>query len=417
MRLTNHNQRIGYVLKMYPRLSETFIVNEILANEAAGLQIDIFSLRQPVDGRFHESLSRVRAPVCYIADGTPKIELFWQEIVKSIGRRGGSGLSIADLENESAKDVYQAILLAQKVREYGISHLHAHFASAATTVARLASQMANVPYSFTAHAKDIFHQDVRLDDLHRKLGQAKRVITVSDFNVRFLQETFGPAAARVQRIYNGLDLDHFRYTTPSQRKPKVLAVGRLVEKKGFSDLISACSILSTRGSEFHCDIVGDGLLREQLDRQVKELNLEALVRLHGSQPQGVVKEFMQKTAVFAAPCVIAEDGNRDGLPTVLLEAMAMGTPSISTDVTGIPEILVDGQTGLMVPQKDPLALANAIESLLSNRALRVKLASRARHLIEDRFDIHRNAQEFRRAISAEAAPVETWYSAFMERVG
>lgn len=413
---TEQIQRIGYVLKMYPRLSETFIVNEVLANEDAGLTIDIFSLRYPIDGRFHENLARVRAPVTYIADRTPKIDRFWQELRNSLGRQGDNWLAKADLQFESARDVYQAIVLARKVRERGVTHLHAHFASAATTVARMASQIAGIPFSFTAHAKDIFHNDVRLDDLHRKLSQAKRVVTVSDYNVNYLQDTFGPAASNVQRIYNGLDLDDFCYTSPSLRQPKVLAVGRLVEKKGFSDLITACSILAARGSNFHCDIVGDGLIREQLERQVKELNLGTIVKLLGSQPQGTVKILMQRAAVFAAPCVVGRDGNRDGLPTVLLEAMALGAPSISTDVTGIPELLVDGQTGLMVPQNDPLALAEAIESLLSNRALRVRLATKARRQIEQQFDIHINTQQFRSAILDEAAPDIAWSQPVMESV-
>ena len=387
---------------MYPRFSETFIVNEILANEAAGLDIDIFSLRYPIDGRFHENLARVQAPVTYLAERTPKIDRFWQELVGEKDKYLDHWINMADLRDESAKDVFQALVLARLAREKGITHLHAHFASVATSVTRLASRMTGIPYSFTAHAKDIFHREVRLDDLRRKLSQAKSVITVSDFNQRYLTETFGPAASNVQRIYNGLDLDKFRYTPPFTRQPNVLAVGRLVEKKGFSDLITACSILASRGKNFRCDIVGDGQIRADLERKISELDLGKIVKLHGSQPQGTVKKFMQRAAAFAAPCVIAADGNRDGLPTVLLEAMALGAPSVSTDVTGIPEILIHGLTGLMVPQNDPIELADAIESLISNRALRIRLATNARRMIEENFDIHRNTQRVRQGFYENA---------------
>lgn len=384
--------RIGYILKRYPRYSETFIVTEILAHEAAGLEIEIFSLRPPEDTHFQDAIARVRAPVTYLsADDGLKGSDLWLAMEQASQSLPGLWAALEIAHGEDVRQVYQAVRLAGQVRLKGIDHLHAHFATSATTVARLAAHFANVPYTFTAHAKDIFHDSVQPVDLHRKLRDAAAIVTVSDYNTEFLQRTYGSAAQNIRRIYNGLELERFPYADPYHRPPRIVSVGRLIEKKGFQDLIDACAILAERGREFTCEIVGAGELEAVLRSQVARLGLTSIVELLGPRPQAEVLALVQSGALFAAPCVVGEDGNRDGLPTVLLEAMALGTPCISTDVTGIPEVLRDGVTGLMVPQHDPLALAEAIERLLSDPGLRVRLALPARRQIEAKFSSDHNA--------------------------
>jgi colanic acid/amylovoran biosynthesis glycosyltransferase len=397
--------RIGYVLKMYPRFSETFIVNEILAHEAAGQEIEIFSLRPPIDGRFHESLARVRAPVTYLPGSGIKATDLWDAFSGAAHEIPNFAAALDAAWGEDMRDVYQAVILASVARARGITHLHAHFASSATSVARLAARLANLPYTFTAHAKDIFHESVQPDDLQRKLNDAAAVITVSDFNLAFLRATYGPAAARVERVYNGLDLAQFPYESPAARPVTIIAVGRLVEKKGFADLIDACAHLRTRGRAFQCAIVGAGPLEAELQAQIDRCGLGDRVRLLGPRPQGEVRQLIQSAAVFAAPCVIGSDGNRDGLPTVLLEAMALGTPCVATDVTGIPEVLRDGETGLMTPQHEPAALATRIERLLDDSSLRVRLSGAARQLIEAEFDISVNAGRIREIFARSTRPL------------
>jgi len=400
--MLTESMRVGYVLKRYPRYSETFIVNEILAHEAAGLEIEIFSLLPPNDTHFQDAIARVRAPVNYLmAEGLKAFDL-WTALDEA-------NKVLPDLWNaheaargEEIHNVYQAVLLAREVHLKGIHHLHAHFATSATTVARLAAHFAGVPYTFTAHAKDIFHESVNHDDMKQKLSDAAAVITVSDYNVEYLLETYGPAASHVQRVYNGLDLEQLLYEPPYKRPPRIVAVGRLVEKKGFADLIDACDILARHGCHFSCQIVGTGLLEADLRSQIERLDLQERVELIGPRPQNEVFKHIQSGAVLAAPCVIGTDGNRDGLPTVLLEAMGLGTPCVSTDVTGIPEVLHDGETGLLVSQHDPTALAAAIERLLEDSTLRVRLATRARRLIETEFDIHRNSAHLRSIFQASA---------------
>jgi len=395
--------RVGYVVKRYPRYSETFIVNEILAHEAAGLQIDIFSLRPPCDTHFQDRIAKVRAPVTYLTAEGVKAGTFWSTVNRAAGMLCGFWPALARAHKHSVTEIYQAILLAEQVRDRGITHLHAHFATEATTVARLAAAFAGVPYTFTAHAKDIFHESVDAADRREKLSQASAVVTVSDYNCRYLTETFGDAAARVRRIYNGLELADFPYRSPRQRSDTIVAVGRLVEKKGFADLIDACAVLARRGRRVRCCIIGDGELESDLRRRIALAGLADMVELAGPRPQPHVIRIVQEAAVFAAPCIVGDDGNRDGLPTVLLEAMSLGTPCISTDVTGIPEVIRHGETGLIVPQHDPESLADAMEKLLDSPDLRTELAERARALIERDFDIHRNTSQMRRIFATAAA--------------
>jgi colanic acid/amylovoran biosynthesis glycosyltransferase len=399
-------QRIGYVVKMYPRFSETFILNEILAHEAAGLSLEIVSLRAPTDGRFHEALAEVRAPVYYLPESGSKAADFWNAIRAAAAALPGLWNRLEAAADADPRDVYQALLLAQYVQERGITHLHAHFATVATTVARLAASFAGMTYSFTAHAKDLYHESVDPVDLRRKLRDAAAVVTVSDYNVQFLATTYGADADKVCRIYNGLDLKRFRYTAPATRPPLIVSVSRLVEKKGLDVLVEACALLRDAGRNFQCAIAGSGPEQVALAAQIARLGLNEQVLLVGPLPQSQVMELIQTAAAFAAPCVIGTDGNRDGLPTALLEAMALGTPCVATDVTGIPEILHHGVTGLMVPEHNPAALAQALDHLLSDAELRERLALAARRLITATFDIHANTAQLRTLFSPVGADRE-----------
>lgn len=384
---------LGYVVKRYPRFSETFIVNEILAHERAGVPVHIFALRRVNETHFQSLLSQVRSPVTYIPDSIPKVDVFWAALNQARAELPDLWAAIEKLGPSEALDVHQAVVLALKVRQLGISHLHAHFGTVATTVARLAARFAKLSYTFTAHAKDIFHAEVDTEALRTKLVDAASVVTVSDFNVAWIGEHYG--AVPVHRIYNGLNLEAFPYRSPEDRPPQILAVGRLVEKKGFDTLVEACAVLRDRAVPFSCTIIGEGPLREALTAKIVDSGLSGQVTLIGNRPQSDVIAALHGAAVFAAPCVLAGDGDRDGLPTVLVEAMALGTPCVSTDVTGIPELVRDGETGLLVPHLDPVALAGALARLLKDSAFRLQLAANARRLIEMEFDVDRNAGELR----------------------
>jgi colanic acid/amylovoran biosynthesis glycosyltransferase len=387
--------RIGYVVKRYPRFSETFIVNEILAHEAAGLDVEIFSIRPCNDTHYQNRISEVRAPHTQISSASRKASAFWMQAKRLENRFPDVWRILAAEQFADGVSVCQALDLAEAAQDNGITHLHAHFATLPTTVARLASQFARIPYSLTAHAKDIFHDSVHPGDLRQKLEDAAAIVTVSEFNLEHLTQLLGQQNGSLHRVYNGMHLDEFSFEEPGNREPVILGVGRLVEKKGFGYLVRACRTIRNSGLDFSCVIVGSGEEEESLRQLILKLDLADIVSLEGPMPQSEVKQWLHRAAVLAAPCVVGEDGNRDGLPTVLLEAMAMGTPCVATDVTGIPEVIDDGHTGLIVAQHDTDSLAKALKRLLTDKSLRATVAEHARGRIEDDFDAHRTSGQIR----------------------
>jgi glycosyltransferase involved in cell wall biosynthesis len=388
--------RVAYVLKMYPRFSETFVLNELLELERQGVELHVFSLKRPNDGISHADVARLHAPVTYLPESLPGLVARQLPALRRHTRRylGVLARALRSRRLSSVKHVLQAGAIAPQLEAGGFTHVHAHFASGTTSVALHASRLTGVTYSFTAHAKDIFLDTVRPVDLARKLRGARFAVTVSDFNVRRL----APLAngTPLVRVYNGLDLDRFaRDGVPRDRPPLVLAVGRLIEKKGFADLVRACALLAANGTEFRCAIVGKGPLEPSLRELIRSLGVERRVELAGPVPRERLLELYPRAAVFAAPCVVAGDGNRDGLPTVLVEAMACGVPVVATPMTGIPELVEDEVTGLLVPEHDAEALAAALARILQDAQLAKRLATAARARIESGFDLTRNVASLR----------------------
>jgi glycosyltransferase involved in cell wall biosynthesis len=394
---------VGYVVKRYPRFSETFVVHEVLAREAAGERVEIAALRPTVDSRFHALLAQVRAPVTHIPYDIRSAERAWSAIRAARADLSGLDAALPELVGVSAAEAVQAVLLSQWVVERGIGHLHAHFATAPGRTARLASLVTGVPYSLTAHAKDLFHESVDPDALTAVLGDAHHVVTVSDWNVGWIRRHVPAAAGKVHRVYNGLDLEALSFASPLDRPPVVAGVGRLVEKKGFADLVDAVTLLRNRRFAVRLELAGEGPIEAALREQVRRSGVTDLVTFHGPLPQHEVHDLLRRSAVFAAPCVVAADGDRDGLPTVLLEAMALGTPCVATPVTGIPEAVRHDRTGVLVPERDPYALADALEALVVDGCRRERLARAARALVESEFDSAVQARSLRTLLAGRLA--------------
>lgn len=387
--------RVGYVLKMYPRLSETFILNEILGLEAAGVDVSIFSLRSPDEGRFHGDLARVRATARYVAPfgSTGLLEgLRLLPDIDAAGLRLGQALAFCELlpAERRAGTLYQALHVARMARAGAIEHLHAHFVTVAAHTVHLVHLLTGIPYTVTAHAKDIYRDTVDVRPFRAVAGSAEALVTVCDANRRFITERLlGGDGHRVVRIYNGLDLDGLPSAAPSRDPHLVLGVGRLVEKKGFDVLLRACRVLSDRGADLRCVLVGDGEERSRLEALRSDLGLEKVVELAGAAPREEVLHLMGRARVLAAPCRTGTDGNRDALPTVLLEALAMGLPVVSTPVAGVPEIVDDGVEGELVSEDDPAALAGSLERLLGDDVLWRRMAAAGPAKVQARFDRRR----------------------------
>jgi len=397
--------RVVYIVKMYPRFSETFIVNEILAHEKAGLQLDIYSLRAPVDGRFHDSLSRVQANVKYIKQKC-SAQQFWEQIQVTSNLYPGIMSILQEIYAEKVQDIFQALLIAQDLANSKASHIHVHFANVAASVARIVAAITGLPYTLTTHAKDIYHDSVNEADLEKKINGSRQTIAISHFNLDNLHSRFPHAKEKIKHIYNGLDLNQFEYNKPDGHSTIILAVGRLIEKKGFADLIQACANMKRAGADFSCYIIGAGALYSQLHDLITSLSLADHVKLLGPQPQWKVIDLMNSARMFVAPCIVGSDGNRDGLPTVLLEAMALGTPSISTNVTAIPELIANQKSGIITEQNNPEMLAKYMQQLLDEDELCVTLSRNARKKIEANFDITSNACSLRRLFVGYAKEAE-----------
>ncbi|MCP5151182.1 MAG: glycosyltransferase [Ectothiorhodospiraceae bacterium] len=412
--------RVAYVLKRFPRLSETFVLNELLELERQGVEVEVFSLLRPPEEARHAALASLRARVTYLPSSRALAEWrvgeLWPAEQGADGALAPRKAALADLvagdaglgaelfpgraPHEVAHLVAQATALALLARSRGVEHLHAHFASNATAVALLASRLSGITYSFTAHARDIYHTyvDAETDDAvrRRKIAESAFLVTVSEYNRRYLAELAGAQhAPKVRRLYNGIDLGLFEPRDAPVREPLVLAVGRLVEKKGLRHLVEACALLRARGIDAPCVIVGDGPERDQLSAMIRELGLEGSVRIDPPMPQERLVRQMREASVLALPAVVSASGDRDGLPTVLLEALALGVPAISTRVAGIPEIIEDGRTGLLAEPGDAAGLADAIARVLCDDALAARLAREGLHRARERFDLRTNVGTLR----------------------
>jgi len=286
----------------------------------------------------------------------------------------------------------EGVHAAWLIRRLGATdHLHAHFVDRAALLALIVGRLLRVPFSATAHANDIYVNPVLLPE---KIGHAKFIATCTRYNERHL-ESVAPAGARgrIRCIYHGLDAGGFPEGRTTRPRPLVLAVGQLKEKKGFGHLLEACRRLQERGVVFDCEIVGDGPLREELEAAVVRLGLTGRVRLRGALTNDAVLDRYAEAAVFALPCVTGVDGDRDGIPNVILEAMAMELPVVSTRHSGIPEAVGDEETGLLVPPGDVDALADALERLLADPTLRAVFGRAGRRRVLEVFDADVNVRK------------------------
>lgn len=420
-----HDREIAYILKAFARTSETFITNEIRLLETLGLPLRIFSIKKLEEQRNHGAVARIKASVTYLPATTPitrdaswlraNLPRFIASHWKLIRRRPWAYLKTAaetfltsvayrrswwaPLRTVFCKEFLQAGFIAQCVLESNgrIPHLHAHFCHGAATVAMLASRLCGVSYSFTAHAKDIYLGKLNPGDLLvRKMRSAVFVATCTNANRLHLLSVCNDGAP-VYTVYHGHDTALFAPARrcppepPTDAVPEILSVGRLVEKKGFDCLVRACRMLRDRGYQFTCRIVGgDDAYAPVIRSLIAELRLADTIVLHDSVTQEELKAIYEQSALFALPCQVTENGDRDGIPNVLAEAMAMELPVVSTNISGIPEIVRHGVNGLLVAERDPGAMADAIETLLRNPDYARRLGTAARATICEMFDSERN---------------------------
>jgi colanic acid/amylovoran biosynthesis glycosyltransferase len=398
-RAKGQGQRIAFVVSRFPKITETFILYEILALERLGIQAEMFALmreRQPIAHpeavamlervHFAPFISRAvlrsnwrmlrRRPRAYLRTLAEVLRGTW----------GSRRFFLAALA------VFpKAVHFAEQMRILRIDHVHAHFATHPTVVAFIVSRLAGLPFSFTAHGSDL-HVDTRMID--RKLASASFAVTCSQFNKRTMVEASTPRLAkRIHVVFNGVDLDVFKPTErrPGRLVPRIICVASFEEVKGHRFLLQACRLLLDRGVQFELDLVGDGPRRRQIERQVAEARLERHVTFHGARTREEVARLLGEADIKVLASYPAPDGKREGMPTVLIEAMAAELPVVSTKLTGIPELVESGTTGILVTPADSAALADALERLCQDEQLRLQMGRAGRLRVERDFDRQRNA--------------------------
>ena len=390
--------QLAYLFERFPAFSQTFCYREVAELERQGLRPPIFSIRKPKDEPAQDWDERIVAQVHYL----PGEEELAEE-VRCAREKGKLSAEItAALDNWGKRTdflrLYQAVYVGLRLRDLGIHHVHTHFAGLAARTAFWIKTFFGIQFSFTAHANDIFAPRPFEIGLDKLVDLAGAVVTVTDYAANFLKERFPNRAARIHRIYNGLDLARFRRADFSTAPPVIIAIGRLIEKKGFADLIRACRQLQDEGRSFHCEIIGEGPFEEQLCRQIDELHLPNEVRLLGPKSQSQVVEHLANSTVLVLPSVVDPEGGMDNLPTVIMEAMAAGLPVVSTAIGGIPEMIIENETGFLVSPSAPAALAHALGKVIVDLPLARRLGENGRKRAEELFSIEKNARSLVRLI-------------------
>jgi colanic acid/amylovoran biosynthesis glycosyltransferase len=406
--------RLVYIIGSYPGVTKTFIDREIRILRQWGADLQTLSIRRPApsaplsaEQQEFQQATIYLLPVdwlnfivsnFYFSLCLPRV--YFGTLIYLLSR---PHLSLADWFKtllHFGEGVYAAYLL----RGQPLDRLHAHFIDRAATVALVVSRLLHLPYSVTAHANDIYTKKVLL---YEKLSEASFVVTVSQFNKSYLLDTYpGLNPDKVHVLHPWVDVSRFQPppTRPIHDALHILSVGRLVEKKGHQYLIDACHLLQTRGVDFECRIIGDGPLKSELQAEIERYQLEAYVHLLGAQPQSEVLTNLEGCNVFVLACVIAKDGDRDGMPVSLAEAMAMAVPVVSCQIVGIDELVRPG-TGLLVPPRDAGALAEALQAINAlNQSDRAEMGRRSRAVVNADFNLFEGTRQLMALFQAAHMP-------------
>jgi colanic acid/amylovoran biosynthesis glycosyltransferase len=395
--------KVAYYLSRFPRLTETFILREMCLLRQQGIDVQVFSIFPPLPYTTMHQQVQIMLPYTHYSPRLISVRVFLAQVYfclhtpfryfRALGRTFWQTSPEPRTCLMALVLFPKAVYFAKQLQELSIEHIHAHFVWLNAVAGQVAADLLGIPLTLHAHAWDIFRR--KLECVRRQLVLASAIVTISGYHRQFLAGLVGngrPLDIRI--VHCGLDPEKY---TPSlaycdPHRLQLISVGRLTEKKGFSYLVDACALLAKKGYAFQCTIVGEGS-QHDLQRQIDALGLHDCVLLAGAKTIHEIQELYRQSDIFALPCVLAKSGDRDGMPNALLEAMAMQLPVITTPVTGNPELVQDGVNGLLVPQRDANNLAQAIERLLNDGALRLRLGEQARQTILDGFDIHQTAPQ------------------------
>ncbi len=391
----------AYLFERFPSFVQTFVYREAVEMVRQGMEPLLFSIRRPDDpGELAEHLN---VDVFYApAEKDLRAQVDAQRAARKLAWRPHKAIPRHRAEPD-AQRMFEAIWLAPHLRERGVRHVHAHFGGVAARTAWWLRELFGFSYSFTGHANDIFCDSDFPVSNETLVRGARFVVTETDYARRWMEEKYPFARGKVYRVFNGIAMEGFPPRQAPEAVPRIVSVGRYVEKKGFGDLIEACRLLRERGLEFACDIIGGGPLEAALREQIAVAGLEDRVRLLGPHSQVDVRRALAAAQVFALACVPDSEGGSDNLPTVIMEAMAVGLPVVSTKLAGVPEMIADGEEGFLTAPRDPSSFADALEKILRDRILATRCGERARASAVARFSIARTTRELKHLLARHAA--------------
>jgi len=374
-------RKIAYMMSRFPKVTETFILYEILELEKLGLKIDVFPLFKQDETIKHPEAQALVERAHYNSFFSLELlmaQFYWLFrhpllYVSLYGQVIRGNLTSPINLFRCLTVVPLAALMARQMQALGIHHVHAHWATYPALAAYIIKQLTGISYSFTAHAHDIH---VSQEMLAEKISEAKFVITISEYNREFLRQLYGTALTqKVKVIYCGVDATIFQPRQTDKRNEifTIVCVGSLEERKGQVYLVEACAELKAQNINFRCLLVGEGDRRPQIEAIIAKLGLEKQVTLLGLQPRHEVSKLLNQADAMVLPSITMPDGKKEGIPVALMEALAMQLPTIGTNFSGVPELIKDGQTGLLVPERDAKALATALLRLYHSPELGKKL--------------------------------------------
>jgi glycosyltransferase involved in cell wall biosynthesis len=386
----------------------------MLALERAGVELEIFSIYPPPTSFRHGHARRLKAPIHYappqtilkLREQAAKAEGRWPaELIEAHDRKYGAAY-------KAALRARNALYFADLFKERGFTHFHVHFANRAAHTAMFVKAISGIPFSMSTHGQDYMVDLGNFDLLREICAEAVFVANETEWSTNEVRQLCPESAGKMLRVFNGMDLTNFASVAPGAANaiPRIVSVGRLIEFKGFHHLIPACALLRKRGVEFTCEIIGEGPWREQLQQAIDTAGLGETIRLCGAMPQEEVFSRVRTADIFALPCVKDRNGASDVFPTVILEAMASARPVLSTSIAGVPEQIVDGETGFICPPGDEVALADALEKLLRSEKMRLEFGAAAKRRIEKEFTVDQTVrvlhEQYRAHVSPAAAKSE-----------
>lgn len=400
----NGDARVAYMMSRFPKLTETFVLDEMLEMQRQGVSVEVFPL-------WRERAQVIHADALQLVEQAHYLPLLSLEILRDVGYWAIrsplhllKGLCTLIWENRgSARFLLgslaifpKACTIARRMEKAKVSHIHAHFASHPAAAALLVGRLTGLSWSFTAHGSDLHREQAMLE---RKVREASFVVTISDYNRRFILDRVDSLLSnKITVVHCGVDADSFSMSPASREPLQIVCIGTLHEVKGQRYLLEACLKLSERGVHWYCHLIGDGPDRDMLTEMANNTGIADRVTFHGACNRKRVRSLLSGVNVACAPSVATADGRREGIPVALIEAAACGLPLVASRLSGIPELVLENQTGMLTEPGDSEDIARVLEILAANPAARERLGTAARAHVQEHFSLKTSVATLRQLI-------------------